>query len=73
MGQLKRIVVGHDLRAGGEMAVHSAAAFANQYGAALKLVHVVEPHPLYQKIPLASRFTPHTLEEISRMAKGELG
>ena len=50
MSQLKRIVVGHDFREGGEIALESAALLAKRCGAALRLVHVVEPHHLYQRI-----------------------
>ena len=34
MRQLKRIVVGHDLDVGGEVALGSATALANRFGAA---------------------------------------
>ena len=63
MRQLKRIIVGHDLGVGGEVALGSAVALANRFGAALRLVHVVEPLDAYQRIshPLTS---PYTLEEI---------
>ena len=43
MGQLKRIIDGHDLAAGGEMALKSALVLANRCDAVLRLVHVVEP------------------------------
>jgi nucleotide-binding universal stress UspA family protein len=65
MRQLKKIIVGHDLAAGGETALKSAVALANRCGAALRLVHVVEPLDAYQRIshPLTS---PYTLEEIAQ-------
>jgi nucleotide-binding universal stress UspA family protein len=65
MRELKRIIVGHDLEVGGELALRSAVVLANRYGSALRLVHVVEPLHSYQRIshPLAS---PYTLEEISQ-------
>ena len=65
MRQLKRIIVGHDLGVGGEVALGSAVALANRCGAALRLVHVVEPLDSYQRIshPLTS---PYTLEEIAQ-------
>ena len=65
MRQLKRIIVGHDLGVGGEVALGSAVALANRCGAALRLVHVVEPLDAYQRIshPLTS---PYTLEEIAQ-------
>jgi nucleotide-binding universal stress UspA family protein len=57
MGQLKRIVVGHDLKTGGETALKSAVVLAGRCNAALRLVHVVEPHHLYQRLshPMASK------------------
>ena len=71
MRQLKRIIVGHDLRAGGEAALQSAAVLAHRSGAALKLVHVVEPYHLYQRI--SHPFTPpHTLEELAQKAGEKL-
>jgi len=65
MRQLKRIIVGHDLAAGGEIALRSAVVLANRFGAALRLVHVVQPLDAYQRIshPLTS---PFTLEEIAQ-------
>ena len=65
MSQLKRIIVGYDLGAGGETALKSAVVLANRCGAALRLVHVVEPLDSYQRIshPLTS---PYTLEEIAQ-------
>src|SRR3970282_2593708 len=57
--------VGHDLAAGGEIALRSAVVLANRFGAALRLVHVVEALDAYQRIshPLTS---PYTLEEIAQ-------
>jgi universal stress protein E len=65
MTRLKRIVVGHDLGTGGEVALSSAAVLAKRCGAALRLVHVVEPQHSYQRIshPLTS---PYTIEEIAQ-------
>jgi hypothetical protein len=56
MRQLKRIIVGHDLGGGGEVALGSAVALANRCGTALRLVHVVEPLDAYQRFshPLTS-------------------
>jgi len=48
MRQLKRIIVGHDLDVGGEVALGSATALANRFAAAIRLVHVVEPLDAYQ-------------------------
>ncbi|HEV8723716.1 MAG TPA: universal stress protein [Candidatus Binatia bacterium] len=71
MSQLKRIIVGHDLRTGGETALRSAAVLAKQCGAALRLVHVVEPQHSYQRIshPLTS---PYTIEEIAQRTGAKL-
>jgi nucleotide-binding universal stress UspA family protein len=65
MPQLKRIIVGHDLRAGGEKALRSAAVLAKRSGAALRLVHVIEPQHSYQRVshPLT---LPYTIEEIAQ-------
>ena len=65
MRQLKRIIVGHDLEVGGDVALRSAAVLAKRCGSALRLVHVVEPLHSYQR--LSHPFTsPYTLEEISQ-------
>ncbi len=71
MSQLKRIVVGHDLKASGEMAVQSAASLARRCGAALKLIYVAEPYHLYQRLshPLTS---PYSVEEIAQKAGAKL-
>ncbi len=71
MRQLKRIIVGHDLKAGGERALRSAALFAKRCGAGLRLVHVVEPRHSYQRIshPFAS---PYRIEELAQMAGAKL-
>ena len=71
MSQLKRIIVGHDLRAGGETALKSAASLAKRSGAALRLVHVVEPQHTYQR--MSHPFTsPYTIEEIAQRAGARL-
>ena len=71
MKQLRRIIVGHDLGVGGEAALGSAAALADRCGAALRLVHVVEPIDAYQRVshPFTS---PYTLEEIEQKAGARL-
>ena len=65
MSQLKRIIVGHDLKAGGEIALASAVVVAKRCDAALRLVHVIEPQHSYQRMshPLTS---PYTIEEIAQ-------
>jgi len=71
MRQLKRIIVGHDLGVDGEVALRSAVALAHRCGAALRLVHVVEPLDAYQRIshPLTS---PFTVEEIAQKTGAKL-
>ncbi|MEW6296303.1 MAG: universal stress protein [Thermodesulfobacteriota bacterium] len=71
MAQLEKIVVGYDFRAGGETAARSALALAQRCGAALRLVHVVEPYPLYQRLarPLAA---PYSTEELVQRAGEKL-
>ncbi len=65
MKKLKRIIVGHDLRRGGEAALGSAVVLANRCGAELRLVHVVEPIDAYQRMshPLT---VPYSEEEIAQ-------
>jgi nucleotide-binding universal stress UspA family protein len=65
MKQLRKILVGHDLGAGGEAALGSAVVLAHRCGAALRLVHVIEPLDSYQRIshPLTA---PYTLDEIAK-------
>jgi universal stress protein E len=71
MGQLKRIIVGHDLEAGGESALKSAIALAGRFDAALRLVHVVEPQYFYRKIshPMASK---NSREDVVQLAETKL-
>jgi nucleotide-binding universal stress UspA family protein len=72
MRQLEKIVVGYDFRAGGETAARSAVTLAKRCGAATRLVHVVEPYPLYQR--LAHPFTPpYSTEELVQKAGEKLG
>ena len=65
MHKLKRIIVGHDLRTGGDNALRTAALLAKRCTAELRLVHVVEPLHLYQRVshPLAN---PGAIEEIAQ-------
>lgn len=50
MREFKRIIVGYDSRASSEDALQSALRLAQDTDAALKLVHVVESYPLYQRV-----------------------
>lgn len=71
MAELKKIIVGHDLRAGGETALRSAAVLARRCSAELRLVHVIEPQHTYQRLshPLTS---PYPLEEIAQKSGAKL-
>lgn len=71
MSQLKRIVVGHDLKASGEVAVQSAIELARRCQAALRLVYAIEPYHLYQRLshPLTPPYPP---EEIAQKAGEKL-
>ena len=65
MNSLKRILVGHDLRSGGDIALQSAMSLAERCRAAIKIVHVIEPHPLYEKLshPVLTRGIPDALAQ----------
>jgi hypothetical protein len=71
MSQLKRSVVGHGRKSGGNTALKSAAVLAHRCQAANCLAHVVEPQHSYQRIshPLAS---PCAIEDISQKAGAKL-
>jgi nucleotide-binding universal stress UspA family protein len=58
MGPLKRIVVGHDLGPVGDIAFRSALVLAKRCHAALKVIHVIEPLPLYEKFSHPFHFPP---------------
>lgn len=71
MRQLKRIIVGCDLAGGGEEVLQSAALLSRRSEAALKLVHVIEPYSLYQR--LSHPFTaPYSQEELAQKAGQQL-
>jgi nucleotide-binding universal stress UspA family protein len=65
MRELKKLIVAHDLKTGGTVALKSAAVLARRCGAALLLVHVIEPLDLYQRAshPLTSPFSPEEIAE----------
>ena len=71
MRRLTKIVVGYDFHPGGETAPRAAAVLAARCGAQLKLIHVVEPYPVYQQLshPLTS---PYTTEELVQKAEEQL-
>ena len=65
MRTLQRIIVGHDLQPGGHLAAQSAMELAERCGAEVKLVHVVEPYAMYQRLthPLTSTYKTEELVE----------
>ncbi len=71
MSQLKRIIVGHDLRIGREVALESGLVLATRCDAKLRLVHVVEPYHFSQRIshPIAA---PLAREKITERAGAKL-
>jgi nucleotide-binding universal stress UspA family protein len=71
MKELSRVLVGHDLKAGGDAALKSAAIIAQCFGAAIRVVHVVEPLEPYQRLshPLTP---PYPIDEIVRRAGEKL-
>ena len=81
MRRLTKILVGYDFRTGGEIALHSATTLATCCGAQLKLIHVVEPYPIYQQLshPLTPTYTTEALvqkagEQLQRLVTAaELG
>jgi nucleotide-binding universal stress UspA family protein len=75
MRRLTKIIVGHDFRTGGDTALQAATALATRCGAQLKLIHVVEPYPVYQQLahPLTRPYTAAELvqktgEHLQRLA-----
>lgn len=71
MVKLNRIIVGHDLRAGGDAAFKSAMVLASRCDAAVRLVHTMEPHPTYQRLshPFSSE---RGLEKIAKQVGAKL-
>ena len=65
MKLLKRIVVGHDLSKGGDVALQSSLSLAATANAEIKVVHVIEPHPFYEKLthPVSTHQIPTQLAQ----------
>ena len=65
MSSVQKILVGHDLRPGGATALQSALTLTKRTGAHLKLVHVLEPYPVYQQLvrPLTAPYSTAELAE----------
>ena len=54
MSRLRRVVVGYTFAPDGELALRSALALAERAHAALYLLQVVEPYPVYIKLRFPS-------------------
>jgi nucleotide-binding universal stress UspA family protein len=67
MRQLEKIIVGYNFQPGSDVAAHCAADLASRCGAQVKLVHVIEPMSLYQRLshPLTS---PYSIDELVERA-----
>jgi universal stress protein family protein len=72
MNTLQRIVVGHSLLPDGDAALRSAAVLAERAKAALFILHVVEPYPLYQKMRFPSVPATAMLEEVTLKVRAQL-
>jgi nucleotide-binding universal stress UspA family protein len=72
MNQLRRIVVGYTSAPDGELALGSALALAKQSHAALYLLHVIEPYPVYVKMRFPSVPATALLEEVARKTRAQL-
>ena len=71
MPEFKRILVGHDLKSGGETALESAVSLGQKYGAEIRLVHVIEPYHVSQRL-LHLLTPPYSLEELTKRAETKL-
>ncbi len=63
MTNLHRIIVGQSFFPDGDVAVQAAKVLAERAGAALHLLHVVEPYPFYERIRVPSVPAEAMLEE----------
>jgi len=64
MNTLHRIVVGHNFFPDGEVALRTARVLAERAAAALYILHVVEPYPLYQQMRFPTLPAEALLEEV---------
>jgi nucleotide-binding universal stress UspA family protein len=72
MSRLRRIVIGYTFAPDGEFALRSALALAERAHAALYLLHVVEPYPVYIKMRFPSVPAEALLEEVVLKTRAQL-
>jgi len=72
MSQLRRIVVGYTFAPDGELVLRSALVLAKRSHAALYLLHVIEPYPVYIKMRFPSVPAEALLEEVVRKTRAQL-
>ncbi len=72
MSTLQRILVGHSLFPDGDIAVRAATVLAERAQAALYLLHVVEPYPVYQRMRFPTVPAHAMLEEVVLKVRAQL-
>lgn len=65
-------VIGYNFLPGGEIALQSARVLAEQSGAALHILHVVEPHPIMEQSPSRTLPAQSLQEEIVLKIRAQL-
>lgn len=72
MSQLRRIVVGYTPTPDGDHALRSALVLAERSQAALYLLHVIEPYPVYVKMRFPTIPARDMLEEVAKKMRSQL-
>lgn len=72
MSQLRRIVVGYTPTPDGDHALRSALVLAERSQAALYLLHVIEPYPVYVKMRFPTIPAREMLEEVEKKMRSQL-
>lgn len=72
MSTLQRILVAHSLFPDGDIALRSAVVLAERAQAALYLLHVVEPYPVYQRLRFPTVPAHAMLEEVVLKVRAQL-